>query len=77
MTHLRFVWKATGYELREREGEAPSVGEQVEEDDRGTPPGWIATKLYGNVQLQWFTDERELGERWELLDRVLADLAPR
>ena len=33
MTHLRFVWKATGYELREREGEAPSVGEQVEEDD--------------------------------------------
>ena len=51
--------------------------EQVEEDDRGTPPGWIATKLYGNVQLQWFTDERELGERWELLDRVLADLAPR
>jgi hypothetical protein len=33
MTHLRFVWKATGYELREREGEAPSVGDQVEEDD--------------------------------------------
>ena len=33
MTHLRFVWKATGYELREREGEAHSVGEQVEEDD--------------------------------------------
>jgi len=33
MTHLRFVWKATGYELREREGEAPSVGQQVEEDD--------------------------------------------
>ena len=33
LTHLRFVWKATGYELREREGEAPSVWEQVEEDD--------------------------------------------
>jgi len=32
-THLRFVWKATGYELREREGEAPSIGEEVEEDD--------------------------------------------
>jgi hypothetical protein len=32
-THLRFVWKATGYELRERDGEAPSVGEEVEEDD--------------------------------------------
>ncbi|HET9323274.1 MAG TPA: hypothetical protein VFO03_05295 [Gaiellaceae bacterium] len=25
-THLLFVWKATGYELREREGEPPSVG---------------------------------------------------
>jgi hypothetical protein len=33
MTHLRFVWKATGYELREREGEVPSVGDEVEEDD--------------------------------------------
>jgi hypothetical protein len=32
-THLRFVWKATGYELREREGDAPAVGEEVEEDD--------------------------------------------
>jgi len=31
-THLRFVWKTTGYELRERDGEAPSVGEEVEED---------------------------------------------
>ena len=25
-THLLFIWKATGYELREREGEPPSVG---------------------------------------------------
>jgi hypothetical protein len=32
-THLRFVWKTTGYELREREGEAPGVGEEVEEDE--------------------------------------------
>ena len=32
-THLRFVWKTTGYELRERDGEAPSVGQEVEEDD--------------------------------------------
>ena len=32
-THLRFVWKTTGYELRERDGEAPSVGDEVEEDD--------------------------------------------
>jgi hypothetical protein len=32
-THLRFVWKTTGYELREREGDPPAVGEEVEEDD--------------------------------------------
>jgi hypothetical protein len=32
-THLRFVWKVTGYELREREGDVPAVGEEVEEDD--------------------------------------------
>ena len=32
-THLRFVWKTTGYELREREGDPPAVGEEVEEDE--------------------------------------------
>ena len=32
-THLRFVWTATGYELREHEGEVPAVGEDVEEGD--------------------------------------------
>ena len=32
-THLRFVWTTNGYELREREGDAPGVGEQVEEDE--------------------------------------------
>jgi hypothetical protein len=26
-THLRFVWTANGYELRERDGDVPSVGE--------------------------------------------------
>ena len=31
--HLLFVWKATGYELRERDGEPPSVGSIVELDD--------------------------------------------
>ena len=34
MTHLLFVWTPTGYELREREGEAPSVGEQVDVDEK-------------------------------------------
>ena len=33
MTYLLFVWKPTGYELREREGDPPSVGAVVEEDE--------------------------------------------
>lgn len=33
--HLLFVWKSTGYELREGDGEAPSVGSVVELDDGG------------------------------------------
>jgi hypothetical protein len=32
-THLRFVWTTNGYELRERDGEVPSVGDEVEEDE--------------------------------------------
>jgi hypothetical protein len=32
-THLRFVWTANGYELRERDGDPPQVGEEVEEDE--------------------------------------------
>jgi hypothetical protein len=47
--------------------------EQVEEDDGGNPPGWIATKVYGHVQLQWFTDEQTLDDRWQLLDRLLRE----
>jgi hypothetical protein len=30
-THLRFVWTPNGYELREHEGDAPAVGEDVDE----------------------------------------------
>ena len=30
--HLLFVWKPTGYELREQDGDAPSVGTEVEAD---------------------------------------------
>ena len=29
-THLLFVWKPTGYELREQDGELPSVGTVLE-----------------------------------------------
>jgi hypothetical protein len=28
--HLLFVWKPTGYELREQDGELPAVGSVVE-----------------------------------------------
>jgi hypothetical protein len=30
--HLLFVWTTQGYELRERDGEPPQVGSDVEED---------------------------------------------
>lgn len=33
MGHLRFVWTPTGYELREREGDVPGVGDEVEEGE--------------------------------------------
>ncbi len=32
--HLVFVWKASGYELGERTGEAPSAGSAVDEGER-------------------------------------------
>jgi hypothetical protein len=33
MKYLLFIWKATGYELRERDGELPTVGTVLDEDD--------------------------------------------
>ena len=33
MAYLLFVWKPSGYELREREGDPPSVGDELEEGD--------------------------------------------
>lgn len=32
--HLLFVWKTSGYELHERDGEPPAVGSEVEVEDR-------------------------------------------
>jgi hypothetical protein len=32
--HLLFVWKTSGYELREQEGEVPAVGSEVETDGK-------------------------------------------
>ena len=31
-TYLVFVWTPAGYELREKEGEPPNVGEEVDEN---------------------------------------------
>lgn len=30
--HLIFVWKTSGYELQERDGDVPSVGAEVDQD---------------------------------------------
>jgi hypothetical protein len=30
--HLLFVWKPSGYELRERDGDPPETGSELEED---------------------------------------------
>jgi len=30
--HLLFVWKTSGYELREQDGDVPGVGADVEHD---------------------------------------------
>ena len=32
--YLLFVWKPSGYELHEAEGDVPSVGSEVEADDQ-------------------------------------------
>ncbi len=32
--HLLFVWKPSGYTLKERDGEPPSIGDEVEVDGR-------------------------------------------
>jgi hypothetical protein len=31
--HLLFIWKPSGYELREEQGEPPGVGSEVEADN--------------------------------------------
>lgn len=33
MKHLLFVWKPTGYELRERDGELPSLGSVLDVEE--------------------------------------------
>jgi hypothetical protein len=33
--HLLFIWKPTGYELREADGDPPEVGTRVQADENG------------------------------------------
>jgi hypothetical protein len=33
VSYLVFVWKPTGYELREREGDLPALGSVLDEED--------------------------------------------
>ena len=33
-SYLMFIWKPSGYELHEADGDVPSVGAEVEQDDR-------------------------------------------
>ena len=33
MKYLLFIWKPTGYELRERDGELPALGSVLDEED--------------------------------------------
>jgi hypothetical protein len=35
VSYLLFVWKPTGYELREREGELPALGTVLEDEGEG------------------------------------------
>ena len=37
--YLLFIWKPTGYELVERSGDMPKVGDRVELDDRSQ---WVS-----------------------------------
>jgi hypothetical protein len=32
MPYVLFVWRPSGYDLRERDGEPPALGDEVEED---------------------------------------------
>jgi hypothetical protein len=35
VSYLLFVWKPTGYEIRERDGDLPAVGAVLEEEEDG------------------------------------------
>jgi len=49
MTYVLFVWTPSGYELREREGDPPPAGAEIEEDgDRFTVTKVASSPLPGD-----------------------------
>ena len=50
-------------------GKVPRDGNEAPDE-----PRWGLVKYLGNVKVVWFTDERALDERWQVLDRVLEEL---
>lgn len=51
MSYLVFVWRPSGYELREREGEPPAVGERIDEDSTAMTVTKVApSPLPGDVR---------------------------
>jgi hypothetical protein len=51
-TYLLFVWKPTGYELREEQGDPPAVGAEVEADNATLRVSKIAPSPLPNDQRQ-------------------------
>ena len=43
MSYLVFVWRPSGYELREHDGDPPSVGDELEEDGKRMSVVKVAT----------------------------------
>jgi hypothetical protein len=51
VSYLLFVWRPSGYELRERDGDPPGVGEEVEaEATRMTVTKVAASPLPGDTR---------------------------
>ena len=48
---------------------------RIAAEHEGDSDVWLATKLYGNVALLWWDEERVLDGRWHVLDGVLREAA--
>ena len=76
MAYLLFVSKPTGYELHEREGEPPAVGEEVEDGEVRLQVTKIASSFLALAaqRAQYERDAPRAGG--ESVPRVTADTAP-